>query len=68
MDVGHLSDVNWSKTLMAFPLSVDIGNIENGFLWLCLKGNVSIGKVILRFLTITHPILQKSVECNMCFD
>ena len=41
---------------MVFPLSIDIGDIDNGFLWLCLEENASTGKLILRFLTVIHPI------------
>lgn len=53
---------------MVFPLSIDIGNIDNGFPWVCLEGNASIGKLILRFLTVIHPVLQKTLERNVCFD
>ena len=33
---------------------------------MCLEGNASIGKLILRFLTVIHPVLQKTLERNVC--
>ena len=52
---------------MGFPFSIDRDNIDNRFPWLCLKGSVSIGRLILRFLTIIHHMLQKTLERNVCF-
>lgn len=54
--------INWSKTLMAFPLPIDTDNIDNWFPWWCLKGNVSIGRLIFLFLTIICHILQKTLS------